>query len=490
MLADQLYTVLMTLVEGESFDILVGSGSGEGLEAWRRLHKRWDPLTTGRARGLLREILSPGRAKLVELQGAVERLEDLMRRYTQRRDARNGQRHTLAEDIRMAALEALLPEELERHCQLQRSRLDTYQKLREEVVLYAEARGYVAPGSSVEGSRGQRRSYGCWRIRTMERTNFFQRKGKEPTGTGKGKGTGKDGAKLSGRANSQKIQGQCWNCEKTGHQSKDCWARPQQQSQGQSNSPGKGNDVKGKNQARVEERKENPKMLEHLCGISKLEVQLRAWWHRLHHRRKQAQRLARLTRLSAQRWICARLHWQEIVNPRWIAFNVDTGAGGTVWPMNADYACEKISGPAGRNYKTATGEIVEGQGRFRVRCQSVWGHQLHMTGEKTSVHKPLLSAGDVTDKGHALWLDGNVGYIIQKDSPIMTTMRTCFQRVCEQHSWNGAIDLTKERGVYILYVQVAGGDGNVERAVDVSPNEMEVDESGTRVSGSLRPVNP
>ena len=38
-----------------------------------------------------------GRAKLVELQGAVERLEDLMRRYTQRRDARNGQRHTLAD---------------------------------------------------------------------------------------------------------------------------------------------------------------------------------------------------------------------------------------------------------------------------------------------------------------------------------------------------------------------------------------------------------
>ena len=43
MLADQLYRVLMTLLEGESFDILVGSGSGEGLEAWRRLHKRWDP---------------------------------------------------------------------------------------------------------------------------------------------------------------------------------------------------------------------------------------------------------------------------------------------------------------------------------------------------------------------------------------------------------------------------------------------------------------
>ena len=45
----------------------------------------------------------------------------------------------------MAALEALPPEELERHCQLQQARSDTYQKWREEVVLYAEARGYVAP---------------------------------------------------------------------------------------------------------------------------------------------------------------------------------------------------------------------------------------------------------------------------------------------------------------------------------------------------------
>ena len=45
----------------------------------------------------------------------------------------------------------------------------------------------------------------------------------------------------------------------------------------------------------------------------------------------------------------------------------------TVWPMNADYACEKISGPGGRNYKTATGAMVEGQGRFRVRLSKCLG---------------------------------------------------------------------------------------------------------------------
>ena len=142
-----------------------------------------------------------------------------MRRYTQRRDARNGQRHTLAEDIRMAALEALLPQELERHCQLQRSRLDTYQKLREEVVLYAEARGYVAPKlGQVSKAREDRDDpmdvggFGQWKGR-----NFPKGKGKNSTGTGKGKETGndvKDGAKSSGRVNTPKTQSQCWNCQK------------------------------------------------------------------------------------------------------------------------------------------------------------------------------------------------------------------------------------------------------------------------------------
>ena len=44
--------------------------------------------------------------------------------------------------------------------------------------------------------------------------------------------------------------------------------------------------------------------------------------------------------------------------------------------------------------------------------------------------------------------------------------------------------------MYNLYVQVGGGNGNVERAVEVSPNEMEADESGSRASGGLPLVNP
>ena len=32
---------------------------------------------------------------------------------------------------------------------------------------------------------------------------------------------------------------------------------------------------------------------------------------------------------------------QQIENPRWIAFNVDTAAGGTVWPLNAGFRSSK-----------------------------------------------------------------------------------------------------------------------------------------------------
>eukprot|EP00971_Amphidinium_carterae_P118383 2345590-Amphidinium_carterae.3 len=39
-LAEQLYTVLMSLTDS---DLVMGARAGEGLETWRRLHRRWDP---------------------------------------------------------------------------------------------------------------------------------------------------------------------------------------------------------------------------------------------------------------------------------------------------------------------------------------------------------------------------------------------------------------------------------------------------------------
>ena len=101
---DQVYTVALSLTHGEAADIVVGAGEGAGLEAWRKLHRRYDPLTLGRSRGLLKEIINPGRAKLEDLQGAIERLEDLIRRYESRKNEA-GERKRIDGDIKMAALE-------------------------------------------------------------------------------------------------------------------------------------------------------------------------------------------------------------------------------------------------------------------------------------------------------------------------------------------------------------------------------------------------
>ena len=131
----QLFVVLSALTDGESFDVVMSAGGDHGFESWRKLHGRWNPYTAGRARSLLREILSPTRAKLPELMCAIEKMEDLVRRYSSRRHAQ-GNAHTLAEDIRMSSLEASLPDNLEKHVQLNRARLTSCGVLREEIKTY------------------------------------------------------------------------------------------------------------------------------------------------------------------------------------------------------------------------------------------------------------------------------------------------------------------------------------------------------------------
>ena len=158
---------------------------------------------------------------------------------------------------------------------------------------------------------------------------------------------------------------------------------PQQQSQGHSNTPGKGSDAKGKS-GKGGGKKGKSKD----AGALVWNQQLSPVASSVASTAPQTESSTTVCTVDAIECtaldLCATALTQlEIVNPRWIAFNVCTGAGGTVWSMNAACACEKISGPGGCNYKTATGEMVEGQGRFRVRCQSVWGHQLHITGESS-----------------------------------------------------------------------------------------------------------
>ena len=76
----QLHTALMALTSYEANDNVTNSRKNP-LEAWRRLQKRYDPITGGRKRNFLRTIRSPGRCSLVELQAGIERWESYVSRY-------------------------------------------------------------------------------------------------------------------------------------------------------------------------------------------------------------------------------------------------------------------------------------------------------------------------------------------------------------------------------------------------------------------------
>ena len=86
---------------------IVANSRKNPLEAWRRLQKRHDPTTGGRKRNLLRTIISPGRRSLLELQAVIERWESYVSRYEKK------MKDKLDDEIKVAGLESLVPEELE-----------------------------------------------------------------------------------------------------------------------------------------------------------------------------------------------------------------------------------------------------------------------------------------------------------------------------------------------------------------------------------------
>ena len=94
----------MALTNREANDIVANSRKNP-LEAWRRLHERYDPTGGGRKRNILRTIISPGRCSLRVLQQGIERWENYAARYQKLKDK-------MDDEIKRAGLESLVPEEL------------------------------------------------------------------------------------------------------------------------------------------------------------------------------------------------------------------------------------------------------------------------------------------------------------------------------------------------------------------------------------------
>ena len=216
----RLYTILRATTEGIPFDLVENVVKGRGLEAWRLLHRKYDPNTGGRKRVILNALANPERSSFDNLGAALERWKSLRSRYNRKKD-QFGLREQLPESLAMNALEKLVPKELETHLLLNYSRFKTFEDMESEVVTYMEAK----TGSKLTVSGNFSKPSGGDSA-PMDVDSLV----KAVSGSISSlvaKGGGKSPNKIN-----VKFDGNCDNCGKYGHRKKDCWNKTQGQGKG------------------------------------------------------------------------------------------------------------------------------------------------------------------------------------------------------------------------------------------------------------------
>ena len=264
--AAQVYAVLQNLLEGEAFTIVHNCPKGNGLEAWRKINKRYDPATGSRKGSLLRHILSPAKSKLEDLTANLEVWLDLIARYENRKDP-SGARGQLQDEIKIAVLEQICPTELERHLQMSKARLRTFEDHREEIMSFLETRlGSKLKIETIASASGkEQRSDDAMDVGAVMFKGKGKGKGKGKSSKGKGKGFkgkgkgNKGGKHGKGKSNNNQGKGQqskssdvCWHCGKSGHHQKDCWKKNGKDGKGGKSGNSKGGAKHGKSVNSVE----------------------------------------------------------------------------------------------------------------------------------------------------------------------------------------------------------------------------------------------
>jgi hypothetical protein len=452
----QLFSALRALTDGESFDIVNNVKAGNGLEAWRKLNKRFDPSTGGRRLNLLKAIMSPGKSKMEDLGSCLEKWEEQVGRYQKKKDS-DGNRAVVSNDMKMAALEQLVPDELEKHLLLNRARLKSYDAMREEVITYFES----VTGSKIKETAVQKRSKNpdAMDVDSLQKGGKGSKSGKGGKGDRKGGKGGKDGGKGNknggkaggkgyGKGNSsqtQRFEGECSNCGKWGHKAKDCWSKS---SGGQG--AGKGKDAKGKGKGKSKDANavdavgaSQPEPEAGSLDLCSILDTLNA---------SATDSLGEVNSLEA-----------NSLDDEWLKLNYDTGAAMTAFPL--EVAEGKNLKDTGEHFKTASGQLISDKGPVTIKGKDAQGNVRKMKGRVTEVHKALVAASQI-HQSQDVWLGLGGGVMMPRGGPIAQGLHKEYERLVRKHGDKDLLPIYEERGVYNFYLKVAKKD------VELAPLEQ------------------
>ena len=239
---NQMYSSLVQLMDGESFMIMQNCAHNvwRGLEAWRRLTKRYDPTGVNMQRSALQKVLHPGEAKMHDLSNAIEKWLHDVGRYEQRAGK------TLDGEIKASILTELCPNPLRQHLQLNQSRLQSYEEVLAEITAFVEQKhqAQAQKGQSTSDAMDIGAFGGPGKAKAKGKGHFQPKGNYQPKGKPKGKGKGDIGGKSDssnqvGKGQAQ-FQGYCSYCWLWGHMEKDCRKKQTASQGGKGNGKGKG----------------------------------------------------------------------------------------------------------------------------------------------------------------------------------------------------------------------------------------------------------
>ena len=398
---NQLYFILAMLLEGRAQDKVGLVGAGQGLLLWKKLTHEYESKALARQAGLLQSILN---FRFVEgdMMNSLERFERQVKHYN------SATGRTLGDDVMAGIVIRQMGTEgaLAQHLILHAGRLDTYEKIRNEIVDIKMAQQHLATPMEIGalmGKSGKGRG---------------QAKGlRNPEEKGK---SGKGVERHHGGKGDKQQQVVCYLCGKPGHKASECWS-------GTTKGKGKGTKNGGTNSSSKGQR-----FFEGNCGFCGKYGHMKRDCRKLQaskggkpahsleaggsaQGREQSNAVnepaAEPTFLSCLD-LCALEVGKE--SSKSVRIGVDSCAGVSVWPENL-HPKKMIQTP-----ESKSGLCYQGAGsQHEVRDLGARTYFLETPAgihginvRVANVRKPLLSVGDLNDHGFSVhFIAGGPAYM-------------------------------------------------------------------------------